>query len=157
MPIPFACGDVLVIKRTQNVRRRWLRRKRHRHRDNAKTRGDKGQVERWGVNTVMGCGACCCVANSGMRASRPSVGFTLCLQVYMPAIADHFPMCAVGPPWTPGKGSRGNSKALPNSDERNARIMIISLLLESLTNDTCHCAEMTRRIDAEPTAVKDKK
>jgi hypothetical protein len=38
--------------------------------------------------------------------------------VYTPVIADHFPVCL--PRRTPvdsGKGSRGNSKALPNSDE----------------------------------------
>jgi len=73
MPIPFACDNVPVIKRTRNARVAVA--PRHRHRDNVKTHGDKWSV---GVSIpygVVSCdgevhSACCCVANSGMMALR---------------------------------------------------------------------------------------
>lgn len=51
----------------------------------------------------------------------------------MPVIGDHFLMCPVRTPVDPGKGSRGNSKVLPNSDEleRPARIMETLLAFSS--------------------------
>jgi len=119
MPIPFACDDVPVIKRTRNARRRWLRRKRHRHRDNANTHGDKWSVG-MSIPYTVSCdrrgGACCCVASSDMRTFRRSVGFTLCPHGLQARRCGPFPRVPHSPV-DPGIGSRGNIKALPNSDE----------------------------------------
>jgi hypothetical protein len=76
-----------------------------------------------------------------------------------------FPRVPHRPPVDPGKGSRGNSKALPNSDEPERAHHDDVFFFEAATDAThlhiahctCRCAEMTRKIDAEPTAVNDKK
>jgi hypothetical protein len=165
MPIPFACDDVPVIpvKRTRNARRRWLCRRTPppSRQCQTKTHGDKWSVA-WGRQyriayyRVMG-GA----GRAGIRAFRP-----LCRLYVMstwsstrPSLRTLSPWtispCAsIGPPWTPGKEAAETVKPFRTRTSRSARITISSLLEPVCT---CHCAEMTRRIDAEPTAVNDKK
>ena len=83
--------------------------------------------------------------------------------VYTPVIADHFPVCLlVPPPVDPGKEAAGSVKPFRTRTSRSAHIIMISSPRTRNTHShiarcTRRCAEMTRRIDAELTAVNDKK
>jgi hypothetical protein len=65
-------------------------------------------------------------------------------------------------PWTPGKEAAGTVEPSELGRAGAPCIMISSPsktrhIFNTLHGCTCHCAEMTRRIDAELTAVNDKK
>lgn len=124
----FACDDVPVIKRTRNARCWWLRKKT----PHAIGSMPKTDEDEWSVGVSIPY----CVSRDGrgatrvllqtqsqwhaLRTFRPCVGFTLCPHGLVHARhCGPFPRVPplTSPPVDPGKGSRGNSKGLPNSDE----------------------------------------